>query len=146
MAGLVTTKTDLIKRCARCEEVKHITSFGTDRSRPDGRHPYCRPCRNDIGREVYERNPRSERCRVLRRKYGLTAERFDEMLAAQGGGCAVCSTTEPGGRWGLFHVDHDHETGEVRALLCHRCNVGLGYFGDDPELLRLAADYLGGAR
>jgi hypothetical protein len=59
--------------------------------------------------------------------------------------CAICGTTEnPGGRSraGVFHIDHDHETGRVRGLLCSRCNTALGYMDDDPTKLRDAADYL----
>jgi hypothetical protein len=72
----------------------------------------------------------------LKRRYGITAEEVDEMLEAQGGLCAICRT-EP-----AAHVDHDHDTGEVRELLCFNCNGGLGQFKDDPEVLRAAADYV----
>jgi hypothetical protein len=58
------------------------------------------------------------------------------MLAAQGGLCAICKVA-PGG-----HVDHDHETGAVRALLCFNCNGGLGQFKDNPEVLHAAAYYV----
>ena len=58
------------------------------------------------------------------------------MLAAQGGLCAICRNAP------AAHVDHDHDTGEVRELLCFNCNGGLGQFKDDPEVLRAAADYV----
>lgn len=63
------------------------------------------------------------------------------MLAEQSRRCAICGTPEAGGRGG-FHVDHDHTTGKVRALLCTNCNSGLGRFGDDPKRLTAAAVYL----
>ncbi len=72
------------------------------------------------------------------RKYGLTSEALAELLAKQGGRCAICPRSIVEG----FHVDHDHETNVVRGLLCGACNRGLGIFGDDSALLRLAADYL----
>ncbi len=75
------------------------------------------------------------------RKFGITVEDYERMLAAQAGRCAICNSTEPGGR-GVFHVDHDHATGTVRGLLCTNCNAGLGQFKDDPALLRAAANYL----
>lgn len=78
----------------------------------------------------------------LRRKYGVSIDDYDRMVEAQGGTCAICGTTAPdeaGLRW---NVDHDHETGAVRGLLCRNCNVGLGKFGDDIELLRRAIAYL----
>jgi hypothetical protein len=79
---------------------------------------------------------------MLRDRYGMTVAGYDELLAAQRGRCAVCGTTDPGGHWSRFHIDHDHRCGQIRGLLCNRCNGGLGYFFDDPELLRSAADYL----
>jgi hypothetical protein len=77
------------------------------------------------------------------RRYGITPEDYDERLASQGGRCAICRTTEPSGKANsYFHVDHDHETGVVRGLLCGRCNGALGLFGDDVANLLRAADYL----
>lgn len=64
------------------------------------------------------------------------------MLARQAGACACCGTTAPGGR-GRWHVDHDHRTGAVRGILCHRCNVGIGHFGDSVVGLHRAIHYLG---
>ena len=64
------------------------------------------------------------------------------MLAKQNGQCAICATTDPGCGHKHFCVDHDHKTGEVRGLLCMRCNKGLGLFKDDPVITQLATNYL----
>jgi hypothetical protein len=72
----------------------------------------------------------------LKRRYGITAAEADAMLAEQGGLCAICKDAR------AVHVDHDHETGAVRALLCFNCNGGLGQFKDDPEALHAAAYYV----
>jgi Recombination endonuclease VII len=77
-----------------------------------------------------------------RRRYGMTQEEVAALLVSQDGGCAICGVTEPKGRHGGFHVDHDHATGKVRGILCHGCNVSLGHFRDDPALLRAAIRYL----
>lgn len=77
----------------------------------------------------------------LLHKYGITMDDYDAMLVAQGGRCAICPATRPGGR-GAWHVDHNHDTGDVRGLLCSNCNRGMGLLGDDPEVLRAAAAYL----
>ncbi|MCP4251056.1 MAG: hypothetical protein GY778_28800 [bacterium] len=74
------------------------------------------------------------------RKYGLSVEGFRLMLYAQDGVCLLCRRTDQFGR--RLAVDHCHETGEIRGLLCGRCNVALGMLRDDPELLRAAAEYL----
>jgi recombination endonuclease VII len=72
----------------------------------------------------------------LRHWYGLSIERYDALLAEQGGGCAICGRTE------RLHVDHDHESGVVRGILCGGCNRALGCMDDDPERLVAAARYL----
>jgi hypothetical protein len=79
----------------------------------------------------------------LKRKFGITVEQFNEMLTAQNGVCAICGTAEIEQRTGRrLSVDHCHASGRIRALLCIRCNPGLGSFKDSPELLRAAADYI----
>lgn len=83
---------------------------------------------------------------VLRYRYGISAVDYDAMLAAQGGHCAICPATEPGGLGKFFRVDHDHETGEVRGLLCHACNLMLGYAKDDEARLMGAVKYLRASR
>lgn len=78
-------------------------------------------------------------------RYGVTPEDYDRMLAEQDGKCALCGRppTPNGVRAASkLHVDHDHETGAVRDLLCSTCNVGIGNLGDDPGLLRAAAAYI----
>ena len=77
----------------------------------------------------------------LKRNFGLTLEDYDRMLQAQEGRC-VCGKTEGDRGYYRLHVDHDHDTGEVRGLLCGSCNRGIGLLGEDPKLLRLLADYL----
>lgn len=90
----------------------------------------------DANRErVREWDRRGSRAKTLR-QYGLTEESFEAMKEAQGHGCAIC------GRGDDLVVDHNHDTGQVRALLCRGHNAALGQFGDDPQLLRSAARYL----
>lgn len=88
-----------------------------------------------------ERNLEHQRRYYLRKKYGITLEQYAEKLSEQGGRCAICTTDEPK-PWPYFVVDHDHETGCVRGLLCHACNVGIGQLQDDVALLRNAITYL----
>lgn len=77
--------------------------------------------------------------------YGLTPEDYDNMLEAQGGGCAICGRS-PEEESRRLCVDHDHETGENRGILCNSCNVMLGGARDDPQALARGIDYLlGGA-
>jgi hypothetical protein len=92
---------------------------------------YCRPCHY-----IW----------TLQYKYGLTPDAYRALLTQQGAGCAICGLTLSQ-QWkeGWNHpleVDHDHETGRVRGLLCSSCNVSLGRFKHDPVLIRRAAEYL----
>lgn len=98
---------------------------------------------NELGRAWYaknkERRHTSDRRSYLQRAYGLTIEQYDAMLAAQQGVCAICLKAP---RERYLTVDHNHATGEVRALLCRHCNAGLGLYDESPELLQRAAAYL----
>lgn len=109
---------------------------GAEVSTPVGK-PVCPDCRKDPRPDAQVR----ERARTLHR-YGLTQADWDALVTAQGDRCAICQTERPGGRGERWHVDHDHMTGRVRGLLCHRCNMGVGFFLDDPEIMKAAARYV----
>ena len=126
---------DGFKWCADCNAVKPLADFPKTRASPSGVYTYCRPCHNIRGRAAKDKVGGS-RTYHLKRRYGITAEEADAILEAQGGLCAICRTAP------AAHVDHDHDTGMIRELLCFNCNGGLGQFKDDPEVLRAAADYV----
>lgn len=85
---------------------------------------------------------RSRRKSLLKKKYGLTLEDYDDILEEQGNVCAICGDPPDDPRGFRAHIDHDHKTGRVRGILCTRCNHGLGNFKDSPEILRAAVKYL----
>lgn len=92
-------------------------------------------------------HPHFERRRHLIRHFGLSPEQYDDMLAAQDGKCAICRQAErrrhkATGEIVALAVDHDHSTGELRALLCWRCNATIGRVNESPELLEAMAAYL----
>jgi hypothetical protein len=82
----------------------------------------------------------SRRMAVLKTRYGITVDEYDQMLIAQGGGCAICGRPRSGKK--NLPVDHNHKTGRVRGVLCHPCNRWIGVIVDDPEKARRAAAYL----
>ena len=123
------------KWCPDCDTVKPLVEFPQTSGSRTGRHTYCRPCHNARGRASLDKVGGS-RSYHLKRRYGITAEEADAMLAEQGGRCAICEVAP------AEHVDHDHVTGKVRALLCFNCNGGLGQFRDDPRFLYAAAEYV----
>ena len=75
------------------------------------------------------------------RKYGITIEKHNEILLSQNGKCAICGTDYFDGKGG-FCVDHNHDTGLVRGILCHHCNLILGHCRDNLSILTSAFDYL----
>ncbi|GGV25043.1 recombination endonuclease VII [Streptomyces spectabilis] len=115
------------KRCPQCEEVKPHSEWELNSTSSDGHASYCKPCRAERNQHGY-----------FKRKYGLTMEDRDEMIAAQKGLCVICLKAPPA------HVDHCHETGKVRGVLCFNCNSAIGKLGDDPDALRRAISYLEG--
>lgn len=134
------------KRCSVCHLVKPLIEFYLSRDRRDGRQGTCKSCQivrsTQWNKDHPETAKRSVRRVYLRKLYGLTPERYDELLIAQGGGCAICGRPDAHKGGIRLHVDHDHDTGKVRGLLCSRCNQSIGAFEDDPALLRLAVAYL----
>lgn len=132
------------KQCSRCGEVKPIRKFAKNKRRRDGRGSYCRRCRGEIMAEWRKRNPEkhreNKRRERLKSKYNITLTDYDDLLHFQNNVCAVCGNPCPTGN--RLAVDHDHETGKVRGLLCTNCNMALGFAQDNPELLRELADYL----
>lgn len=85
-------------------------------------------------------HPEARRAQNLKKNFGLTIEQYDALLLAQGGTCAICR--EVCGTGKRLAVDHDHETGEIRGLLCFDCNSGIGKLKDNRALLLRAAEYL----
>lgn len=137
------------KRCSRCKQVKPVAEFHRHAKRPDGLQTRCKPCLLALKKPVL---PEIQRDRNLRQFYGITAAEYDAMLAAQGGVCAICARPESAKRRGkvfALAVDHCHDLGHVRGLLCGNCNKGIGGLGHDTGRLEAAIAYLrrtGGAR
>ena len=117
--------------CAQCS-----TTFTPIRY-TNGRTKYCSQRCKRKARTASGRGADSARKSYTLTRYGLTEAEATEMRAR---GCDICGTKEYGGRWVVGHIDH--ETGEVRGVLCSNCNTGLGKFKDDPERLRAAATYV----
>lgn len=109
---------------------------GAEVQTPVGK-PVCPGCRKDPRPGAQVR----ERARTLR-AYGLTQDDWDALVKRQQNRCAVCQTGKPGGRGERWHIDHDHVTGQVRGLLCGKCNSAIGLFRDDPDIIKAAARYV----
>lgn len=130
------------KVCSKCGVRKERSKFYKDSARNDGITAYCKDCKLKINNNWRENNPEEmkQSQRRTRRKstYGVSSEDYDKMLIDQNNECAICHKTI-----GYeASVDHNHDTGQVRGLLCNVCNTGIGMLQDSPSILRAAAEYL----
>jgi hypothetical protein len=147
------TKHPKYKVCGKCGRRRRASSFGL---RPNGHTlaSYCKTCIKSYNAAKSRKHwasmtpaqraaaHRSNRSFRLNQKYGLNADAYAAQLALQGGVCAICGSSDPGKGRRYFSVDHDHETGAVRGLLCAPCNRGLGLLCDDLSTVEAAARYL----
>lgn len=123
--------------CSYCKEKKEINEFNKYQLRT--KYLKCKKCESGMNRHYY-----------ILAKYKLTNEEYEKMLIAQNGLCKICGNGETAmlkGKIKKLSIDHCHESEKnghlkIRGLLCHNCNQGLGAFRDNPNNLRIAADYL----
>lgn len=127
---------EITKRCPSCGRPRPLTDFPRNRATATGLATYCKPCHNAIMKAAAQRLYGGSRPYLLGLRYGIRESDVQEMLTAQEGLCPVCRTRPP------EHVDHDHETGRVRGILCFACNGALGQFEENLEWLARALAYL----
>ncbi len=134
-----------MKVCTKCIEEKDESLFCKKKDTKDGLSSQCKPCGNAYSLKWRKDNPikakDSMRGYTLR-KYAISDLVYSNMLEAQNGLCKICGKTNPDNK--TLSIDHNHETGEVRGLLCSKCNLALGGFRDSVDLLKKAIEYLGG--
>lgn len=128
-----------MKICTVCKIEKSSGDFYKHPNSRDKLQSNCKGC---------SKNYHTNRNRTIRdnwrkyqfpSKYGITIDDYDQMMVDQNYKCAICDMAPIDYS---LHVDHSHISGQVRGLLCRKCNVGLGSFGDSPSNLRNAANYL----
>ena len=135
--------------CTKCGLIKPIDSFYGAPRNPmrHFRRSHCKACDAEKSKKyltqpgVKERKAEIKRRNNRKRSYNFPPELFDKRFEEQGQVCAICKSPEAGGR-GTFHADHDHQAMEPRGVLCHNCNVALGNFQDNEEILIAAIEYI----
>lgn len=115
-----------MRTCYTCKETKQLDEFHERQATAggDGIATQCKDCLRD---------------KTLQRTYGITLDEYDAIAQRQGGVCAICGELDETFR---LSVDHEHDSGKIRGLLCGNCNHGLGHFKDRPDLMLAAIQYL----
>jgi len=153
------------KTCAWCALNLPNSEFHVSRVRPDKLNIYCKDCTSALSKARYadpqkrsilllrgkkwrEKNPEADVRKHLRRKYGMTLEQYNMLFEKQKGVCALCGKPETVKRKfksagpERLAVDHCHDTGRIRGLLCFRCNTAVGSIGDDESSAKRVVEYL----
>lgn len=142
------------KICSKCNEDKPLERFTKRKISKDGYRGICKDCNNkrqnrsyrvrngDKVIKTYIRNEensqlRADRTRNYKESYKLTYEDVKKMHTKQNYTCAICTN-----KFEWLCVDHDHDTGVIRELLCRNCNTGIGMLGDNPKIIHMAFNYL----
>lgn len=114
------------KPCIKCGSTQRLTS-----------NKSCADCATKRGTAWFKANPDAVKQKNLKRNYGINLEEYTKRYDTQHGLCAICKTPHD-----VLCVDHSHDTGKVRGLLCHPCNRGIGLLKESADTLRAAISYL----
>ncbi len=135
-----------MKTCNRCKKLQPKDNFYKNKKPKDGLTYGCKDCLRAISRLTRQKRRdrvgeaewlRIQKHNDLNAKYGISIDEYNAMATKQNNRCAIC-LKEPK----VLYVDHCHKTGVIRGLLCNKCNLGLGRFDDDAELVQRAFKYL----
>ena len=136
---LQVSETSPTRICRTCQRELPHSAFHKCPKHVEGIERHCKACRSAQS-QAYQRENADK---LLQKKYGVTEAAIEATYVSQGGRCAICREPGQGAtRHGGLAIDHCHGTGQVRGLLCGKCNRGVGHFDDDPRLLREAARYI----
>ena len=127
-----------LRKCSKCKDIKILNEFHKDKAnKATGYASLCKICKLEYDKSKAKHTYGKK----LERTFGITIMEYDQMLILQNNKCLLCERDRKSFNKN-FAVDHCHNTGKVRGLLCQQCNVALGMFDDNPELIRKAADYV----
>jgi hypothetical protein len=133
-----------MKTCSKCSIEKPLTDFHKRSNRPCGVRSICKECYKKYPVKLKRRDGYMREY-DLNKSYGITVEKYNELYKIQGGKCAICNedaSVKLKGRKKNLCVDHCHDTGVIRGLLCDPCNRAIGLLKDDFNVIQNAIDYL----
>ncbi len=129
-----------LQKCTLCKHIKEYSEFNNDKHTPSGKTRRC----NECIKMIHGRSEMKEKAyfRLIKNQYGLSEEDYIKMYNNQNGKCYICNSENGHLRTERLFIDHNHNTGKVRGLLCVKCNTGLGMFIDNISNLKKAIKYL----
>lgn len=157
-----------MKKCSICKLEKDESNFHKNKKKKDGLDTRCKSCKHEINminkekykiyhhkrylekkeeinkknREWYKNNPEKSRNQKLLYQYGITLEQRNEIIRAQNNKCKICLDNLNILDTKIIHVDHNHNTGKIRGVLCKKCNSMLGLSRERKDILLNAIQYL----
>lgn len=131
-----------MKTCNCCNQTKSTTEFYKNKAKADGLTIYCKECSKEKERTVYKKNPQIKKFRNKKHilesaEKSITFETFTRMLHEQDNKCGICECVME-----TPYIDHNHNTGLVRMLLCHHCNTMIGMAKENKNILENAIKYI----
>ena len=143
-----------IKICTKCKKEKLVSEFYKSKDHKGGFYTACKECAKQYQlnhkeklkkqcKDWYKKNKNKVRNNALLRNYGITLDNYNDMFMNQRGCCAICGKHQAESTLSLS-VDHSHKSGEIRGLLCGKCNHALGNVNEDTDILLSMVDYLNG--
>jgi len=130
-----------MKICTVCKQNKNLSDYHNSSIHKDGKNYRCKLCDKEARERYAKNNPEAYkntiRFKSIKHVYGLDKQQYLDLVESQENKCKICGLEKD-----RMVIDHCHATGHVRAILCNSCNRGLGYFGDNPCIMRKAAEYV----
>tara|TARA_R110002096_G_scaffold45582_1_gene122318 strand:- start:51 stop:491 length:441 start_codon:yes stop_codon:yes gene_type:complete len=134
------------KKCSKCGETKRLTKFNKREASKDGLTAQCTLCLNTKAMQIRAARTDTTRGYNLKQRFNMSINEYNVIFLKQKGKCAICGRAETirdvKGNIKWLSVDHNHDTGAIRGLLCQSCNTGIGKLGDSVKVLKSAIKYL----
>lgn len=134
------------KKCTKCGKTKSLSDFNKRSASKDGLTSRCTQCLNTKALQIRKDRPDSTRGYNLKVRFDMSISDYNNLFLKQRGLCAICKKPEiskdKAGKYKWLCVDHNHNTGKVRGLLCQNCNTGIGLLRDSKKVLESAIKYL----
>lgn len=133
------------KKCSKCKEYLQLDKFPKCNQMKSGYHSWCDSCIKSYNRLHNKKRALKRREEYIKSKYGIDEAAYNRLFKEQNGRCAICRQEESiirNGRKINLAIDHSHSKGNIRGLLCKRCNTVLGSLEDNIDLFKSAINYL----